>query len=122
MVPAEVVASAPAPFPKRSALAWTAAQPVPPLAVGRMPVMSEAKLMSDVEIAPAVALRKPERAASVKVFETVRFVVEAVPDTWRLVVVAFVVVAFVKMAVEADEAPIGELLMVPPEIVRLSAT
>ena len=97
--------------------------PVPPFKTARVPVMSaEARLIAAVLMAPAVALRKPERLARRKVLETTRLVVDAVPETWRAVVVAFVLVLFVKTPVLGVVAPIGELSIVPPEMVRLSAT
>jgi hypothetical protein len=93
-VPCEVVATAPEPFPKRSVFAWSDAQPVPPFAVGRMPETSAARLMSDVETTPAVALRKPESAPIESVFETLRLDVLAYVATFKNVEVAFVDVLF----------------------------
>jgi hypothetical protein len=69
-----------------------------------------------------VALRKPESARRVNAPDVTRFDVEAVPETAKLVVVAFVVVELVKTPVEGVEAPIGVLSTVPPEMVRLFAT
>ena len=96
--------------------------PVPPFKTPRVPVMSVVSETSAVETEPAVALRKPERLARRKVLETTRLVVDAVPETWSAVVVAFVDVLLVKTPVDGVVAPIGELSMVPPEMVRLSAT
>jgi hypothetical protein len=62
-VPAEVVASCEEPLPYRSAPDWMEDQPVPPFETPRMPEMSLVRDMSEVETAPAVALRKPERLA-----------------------------------------------------------
>ncbi len=92
-VPAEVVASEPEPLPRRRVLAVMLAQPVPPLATLRMPVMSEARLMRELATEPEVALRKPETAARVKL-EVKRLVEEAVVEK-REVVVAAVMVALV---------------------------
>src|SRR4051812_12210706 len=44
------------------------------------------------------------------------------PETAKFVVVAFVEVEFVNTPVDGVVAPIGELSIVPPEIVILSAT
>ena len=101
MVPALVVATAPVPLPKRSALDWTFAQPVPPLATGRMPVTSlvretEAQVATPapfnertnwlVQEVPAYSENEPSAPASG--MAEVRLV------TARLVVVACVLVAF----------------------------
>ena len=72
--------------------AWNAPQPVPPFVVGRIPVMSVAREMSDVETDPAVALRKPERLAMVSEFEAMRTEVDAYVAV-MLVVEALVIVA-----------------------------
>ena len=50
--------------------------PVPPLLIPRIPVMSDARLMSEVETAPPVAFKKPERFESVNE-PAVRLVEEA---------------------------------------------
>ena len=83
--------------------------------------MSEARLMREVETNPAVALRKPEREPMEREVIVVVARVE-VPEATSNVVVAFVLVEFVKMAVDGVVAPIGVELMVPPLMVRLSAT
>src|SRR5437868_7061414 len=59
LVPAEVVARDPLPFPSTTAPAATLLQPVPPFATGKMPVTFDARSTSAVERTPAVALRKP---------------------------------------------------------------
>ena len=66
-------------------------QPVPPFATERMPVTSLARLTSAVDIAPAVAFRKPESEAMVRL-EVKRLVDEAVVEK-SVVVVALLVVA-----------------------------
>ncbi len=60
LVPAEVVATAPVPFPYKSAPDWSAAQPVPPFATPSTPEMSDVSETSEVAIEPAVAFRMPE--------------------------------------------------------------
>jgi hypothetical protein len=60
LVPCDVVAKRDDPFPRRSVFACIDAQPVPPFETGRSPVTSAARSTSDVDTAPAVALRKPE--------------------------------------------------------------
>jgi hypothetical protein len=60
--------------------------PVPPFPSGRMPVTSEARLMSAVETAPAVALRNPDRVPRVSELLTIRLEVDAVPfdNIWNV--------------------------------------
>ena len=116
-MPAVVVASLLDPLPKRMVLAWILPHPVPPFPVGRMPVTSFARSMSEVATTPAVARRIPVR------FEIERdpvwsAEVDAVPETLSVPVV----VLFVKIAVDGVEAPMGVLSIVPPLIVRLLAT
>ncbi len=77
MVPGEVVLIAPEPFPKSTVLVWSDAQPVPPEVVGRIPVTSFARSMSEVPTTPAVALRNPLSAPIESVFDTLRTEVEA---------------------------------------------
>jgi hypothetical protein len=71
------------------------AQPVPPLATGKVPVTSLARLISDVPTTPAVALRNPVMFLNVNPLEATSWEVEAVPVTASEVVVALVVVEFV---------------------------
>lgn len=96
--------------------------PVPPFKTASVPVTSVPTLTSAVATTPAVALRKPVRFARRNAEETTKLVVDAVPETWSAVVVAFVEVLLVKIAVEGVVAPIGVESIVPPEMVRLSAT
>lgn len=60
-VPAEVVARAPDPFPRRMVFAWMFDCPVPPFETPRIPEMSVVRETREVETAPAVALSMPER-------------------------------------------------------------
>ena len=71
------------------------------------------------ETDPAEPVTFPVRFPEAEVKK--RLVVEAVVAK-KLVVVALVVVEFVKTAVDAVVAPKGELFIVPPLMVRLSAT
>jgi hypothetical protein len=87
-VPADVVARRVVPFPKSTVLAWRLAHPVPPLAMARIPVMSDARSMAAEATTPAVALRKPETFPKVKEFEATRLEVEARFDTVSAVVEA----------------------------------
>ena len=57
------------------------AAPVPPFPTPSVPVMSVARSTSAVATAPAVALRKPVTDLKVKLFEAMRFEVDAVPET-----------------------------------------
>ena len=57
--PDVVVATAPDPFPYRTAPAARFAQPVPPFSTGNIPDTSLAKFISALAIAPAVALKNP---------------------------------------------------------------
>ena len=79
-------------------------------------------LFAIAETLPEVPRRRPLRFAKRTELETTRLVVLAVLDTWRLVVVAFVDVEFVNTPVDGVVAPIGVFSIVPPEMVRLSAT
>ena len=99
------------PLPYISCEAVNVLTPVPPLPTGSVPVMSEVRLMAAVVILPETALRNPESEPMV-----------SWPDTYSLVEVALVVVELVETSVDGVVAPIGELLMVPAVIVRLSAT
>ena len=85
-----VVAIAPAPFPKSTVLAAMLLHPVPPLAIWRIPVMSEERFTKVEETTPDTDFKIPERDPKVKPVETVKLEVEAVPVTARLVEVAFV--------------------------------
>ena len=78
----------------------------------------------EVEVAEPLTLR-PERVVVPKpVLETERKVVPTLkaPEIKPVVLVAFVLVEFEKIAVLGVAAPIGVFSIVPPEIVRLSAT
>lgn len=88
-VPTDVVARAPDPLPKRTAPEAMLFHPVPPLLVPRIPVTSEARLTKVEETTPATAFSIPDADPKVKPVEIVKLVVEAVPETERLVVVAF---------------------------------
>ena len=112
--------TAPVPLPSSRVFACMLPHPVPPFAVGSIPVMSAVKSISDVATVPAVAFRKPERLPTER-FDVKRLVEDAVVEN-RVVVVAFVVVPFVNTAVLGVVAPIGVLLIVPPDIVRLLST
>jgi hypothetical protein len=69
----------------------TVETPVPPLATGRMPDTSVARLRSEEEITPAVDLRTPVASDRKRTeLETVRLELVASPVTARLVVVALV--------------------------------
>src|SRR3989344_5742797 len=85
-VPAVVVASAPAPFPRTMLFAWMSPQPVPPFVTPSIPVMSLVRSMREVATAPAVAFRKPVRLASVNEFDAMRLVVLAVVAVMAVVV------------------------------------
>ena len=65
---------------------------VPPFPIGNVPVTSLARLMRDVETAPAAAFKNPLKPARKRLVAR-RFVVEAFVAK-KLVVVAFVVVEF----------------------------
>jgi hypothetical protein len=107
-VPAEVVATAPLPFPRSTVFASSAAQPVPPFAVGRMPVTSEARFTSPVETAPAVARRMPVRFAIESVFDTLSADVDSNEETVRFEVVAFEETRFVVVPVETERFEIDD--------------
>lgn len=69
--------------------------PVPPFVIPRMPVTSEVRFTSAVEITPAVALRNPENDPRTS-DDARKFVVDAL-SAERYVVVACVAVAFVAL-------------------------
>ena len=108
LVPAVVVASAPAPFPRTMLFAWMSPQPVPPFVTPSIPVMSLVRSMREVATTPAVAFRKPVRFASVNEFDAIRSVVLAV------VAVMAVVEAYAIWEVEDANRPtfaqIGEVV------------
>jgi hypothetical protein len=123
LVPGEVVEIAPEPLPKRTVFAWSDAHPVPPFAVGRTPVTSAARLMSEVPTTPAVALRNPWSAPMESVFETLSAEVEAKVETVRFEVVAFdetrlVVVPVVTERFEIDD---DAFTTIPSVVVGVSA-
>jgi hypothetical protein len=69
-------------------------QPEPPFPTGKTLVTSEAKLIKDVETAPAVAFKNPDKVPRVRLFtvrelEITRSEVEAVPETVSAVVEAY---------------------------------
>ena len=60
-VPADVVAIAPVPLPRRIAFSASALCPVPPLPTGKMPVTFDARSTSAADKVPAVAFKNPDR-------------------------------------------------------------
>src|SRR3989338_8139223 len=103
-VPAVVVASAPAPFPRTMLFAWMSPQPVPPFVTPSIPVMSLVRSMREVATTPAVALRKPVSEPMEK-FDVKRFVLLAVVAK-NEVVVALVPVAFTNVTFWSVEEPV----------------
>ena len=83
------MASAFVPFPRTMAPAAMFPQPVPPFAVPRIPVISLARLMRDVETTPLAAFKKPESDVA-SVVSPVTF---NVPATAVLPALSMVVVA-----------------------------
>jgi hypothetical protein len=121
--PGEVVLSAPDPFPRRTVFAWRDAQPVPPFVAGRMPVTSAARLMSEVETVPAVALRKPLSAPMESVFDTLSADVEAKDETVRFEVVALDETRFVVVPVDTERFEMDDdaFTTIPMVVVGVSA-
>ena len=118
-VPVVVVESAPVPLPYGIALAAMLAHPVPPFAIGRIPVTSLARSTSAVVTAPATAFKNPVTLEKVNELDATRAEVEAVPVTPRLVLVALTsVVAPVTPSVPATERFPAESMVVvavPPK-------
>ncbi len=92
-MPATAVSRAPVPFPLRRP--ESVVEPVPPFATERVPVMSEVRLIREVETTPALAFRKPSSAPReselIDAFEATRFVTDS-----------FVVVAFERSALRIE--------------------
>jgi hypothetical protein len=91
--------------------------------VGRIPVTSAARLISDVPTTPAVALRKPESAPIESVFETLRLEVEANEEMVRSEVVAFDAVRLVVVPADTERVAIDDdaFTTIPIVVVGVSA-